>query len=126
MDRSGILQVVRDVLYRAGFQTAPGDRGLVVEATADGVLVGWQPDPALLHPMIRLAHSHVRDVPDAPYGDGIRQVMTTAVAAVLEEAGLKVHAADEGLFVTRPHVVNGAKPPPSGSYPGSAAAPCVP
>lgn len=124
MDLSGMLQFVRDVLLRAGFQTAPGDRGLVVEAIPDGVLVGWQPDPALLRPMIHLANADVRDVRDSRYGDGIKQVMNTAVAAVLEEAGLQVRASDDGLFVTRPR--SAQAPPPHGPYPGSAAAPCVP
>lgn len=102
MERPRILHDVSEVLKRAGFQTRPGDRGLALAATPDGVLVEWQPDPALLHPMMQLAHGEDSEVPDTVYGDGIKQVMTTAVAALLEQAGFQVRAVEAGLEVTDP------------------------
>jgi hypothetical protein len=101
---------VCDVLKRAGFRTHPGDGGLAVAPLPDGVLIEWAPDPALLQPVRRLTQGDDSAVADPRYGDGIKQAMTTAVAAVLEQAGFQVRPVAAGLAVTAPAATPPAPP----------------
>lgn len=50
-DHQQMLEGIRALLDRAGFQAQASGRGITVESVPEGVRVSWQPDLALLGPV---------------------------------------------------------------------------
>ncbi|WP_143765370.1 hypothetical protein [Catenulispora acidiphila] len=97
MDRQ-LLPNVYDVLDHAGF-LIDEERGLTIESLSETVRVRCRSDYSLLRPAIDLATVRQRETSHG-YGNGIQAAVTTAIAAVLEQAGYSVQARDCEIFVT--------------------------
>lgn len=82
-----LLDEVRQVLATAGF-TEPdgGTGGLVLRAKADGVLIAWQ--PAEVVRAVTYVHRHEDALDRLTSLPGLHQAIASALAAILDEAGL--------------------------------------
>ncbi|WP_030768126.1 hypothetical protein [Streptomyces sp. NRRL F-2664] len=91
---------VSRVLARAGFETStPGEDGLRVWATPEGVVVGWVARE-VLRPTVQI-HGHEEDIGRLTSLTGLHEALRTALAVVLREAGLDAAVHEEHLVVVR-------------------------